>query len=81
MWTTWENFRFFKPLCTKESLMTQFTNLDTEKNLQYLFTSNKMLVIHKLSRKYTNTNSITKHVLKVSNDVIILLNFIWWKLH
>ena len=44
---TRENFRFFKPLCTRGSLMTQFTNLDIEKNLQYIFTSNKMLVIHK----------------------------------
>ena len=30
---TMENFRFFKHLCTKGSLMTQFTNLDIEKNL------------------------------------------------
>ena len=39
-------FRFFKPVCTRGSLMTQFTNLDMEKNLQYIFTSNEMLVIH-----------------------------------
>ena len=39
-----ENFRFFKPFCTRGSLMTQFTNLDVEKDLQYIFTSNKMLV-------------------------------------
>ena len=50
MWITRENFQFFKPLCIRESLMTQFTNLDIEKNLQYIFTSNKMLVIHKWSR-------------------------------
>ena len=33
-WTTWENFWFFKPLCTRRPLMTQFANLDIEKNLQ-----------------------------------------------
>ena len=36
-----------KPLCVRGSLMTQFTNLDIEKNLQHITTSNKMLVIHK----------------------------------
>ena len=49
--------------------------------------SSKMLVIHKWSRKYTNKQSITKHVLKVSNDVILMLKirmFIghvtqWWQ--
>ena len=66
MWITWGNFRFLKPLYTRGSLMTQITNLDIEKNLQYIFTSNKMLVIQKWSRKYTNKHSINKHVLKVS---------------
>ena len=47
----------------------QFTNLDIEKNLQCIFTSNKMLVIHKWSMKYTNKYGIIKHVLKVSNDI------------
>ena len=55
--------------------MTLFSNLDIEKNLKCIFTSNKMLVIHKRSRKYTNKHSITKHVLKVSNGVILMLNF------
>ena len=41
-----------KPLCARGSLMTQFTNLDIEKNLttynkKHITTSNKMLVIHK----------------------------------
>ena len=44
---TRENFQFFKPLCTRGSLMTQYTNLDVEKNLQYIVISNKMLVIQK----------------------------------
>ena len=56
--------------------MTQFSNLDIEKDLQYIFTSNKMLVIYKLSRKYTNKRRIAEHLLKVRNDVIIMLNFI-----
>ena len=43
--------------------MTQFTNLDIEKNLQ--FTSNKILVIHKGSREYTDKHNITKHLLTV----------------
>ena len=60
--------------------MTQFTNLNIEKNLQYIFISNKMLVIHKRSEKYTNKYSITKQMLKGSNDVILVLNFICWKL-
>ena len=63
MWITMENFRFLKPLCTRGSLMTQFTNLDIERNLQYIFTSNKMLVIHKWSRRYTNKHSAAKQVL------------------
>ena len=50
MWSAWENFRLSKPLCSKASLMTQFTNLDIEKNLPYILTSNKMLVISKWSR-------------------------------
>ena len=61
--------------------MTQFINLGIEKYLQYIFTSNKMQVIHKWSRKYTNKHSITKDVLKVSYDVIHMHNFISWKLH
>ena len=61
--------------------MTQFTNLDIEKNLQYISTSNIMLVIHKWSRKYTYKHSIIKHNLKVSNDVILVFSFIYWKLH
>ena len=81
MQVTTENFRFFKPLCTRGSLMTQFTNFDIEKNLQCIFKSNKMLVIHKWSRKYTNKHSIIKRVLKVSNDVRRMLKFICWKLH
>ena len=81
MWITREYFRFFKPLSTRGSLMTQFTNLDLEKNLQYIFISNLMLVIHKWSKKYTDKHSIIKHVLKVSNDVKLMLNFIYWKLH
>ena len=56
--------------------MTQFSNLDIEKDLQYIFTSNKMLVIYKLSRKYTNKRRIAEYLLKVRNDVIIMLNFI-----
>ena len=64
------NFWFFKPLCTRGSLITQFTNFDVETTLQYIFTSNKMLVIHKWSRKYANKPSIIKHVLRVSNDTI-----------
>ena len=55
--------------------MTLSSNLDIEKNLKCIFTSNKMLAIHKRSRKYTNKHSITKHVLKVSNGVILMLNF------
>ena len=47
MSTTLESIWFFKSLCIKGSLMTQFTNFDIEKNLQYVFTSNKMLAIHK----------------------------------
>ena len=42
MWITRENFRFFKPLCTRGSLMTWFINLNKEKNLQYTFISNKL---------------------------------------
>ena len=42
-----ENFRLSKPLCAGGSLMTQFINLDIEKNLHYMYTSSKMLVIHK----------------------------------
>ena len=57
--------------------MTQFTNLDIEKNLQYILPSNIMLVTHNLSRKCTNKYSIIKHVLEVSNDVILILNFIY----
>ena len=66
---TRENFRFFKPLCTRGLLVTQSTNLDIEKNVEYIFTSNKLLVIHKWSRKYTNKDSIIEHVLDMSNDV------------
>ena len=47
MQITRENFQFFELLCTRGPLMTQFTNLDIEKNLQYILTSNEMLVIHK----------------------------------
>ena len=57
MWTTCECFRFFKALCTRGSLMIQYTNLDLKKNLQCIFTSNEMVStmhIHKWSRKYTN---------------------------
>ena len=54
MWTTWEYFWFLEPLCTRGSMISQFANLDMEKNLQYIFTSNKTLVIFKLSKKYTN---------------------------
>ena len=81
MWIMRENFQFLKPSCTRWSLMTQFTNFDIEKNLQYIFTSNIMLVIHKWSRKCTNKHSIIKHVLKLSNDAILTVNFINWKLH
>ena len=52
--------------------MTQFTNLDIEKNLQYIFTSNKMLVILKCSRNYTNKHNITKRVLKMSQDAMLI---------
>ena len=79
-WFTWNNFRFFKTLCTRGSLMTKFTNFDMEKNLKYIFTSNKMLVIHKWSMIYTNKHTITKHVMKVGNNVMLMLNFICWKL-
>ena len=41
MWSTWENFRYFKPLCIRGSLMAQFTNFDIENNLQFIFTSSK----------------------------------------
>ena len=58
----------------------QFTNLDIEKNIQYIFTSNKMLVIHKWSRKYFNKHSITKHILRMSNDVILMVTFVSWNL-
>ena len=65
-----------------DPVMTQFTNLGIEKNLQYIFTSNNShQVIHKWSRKYNNKHSIIKHVLKLSNDIILMLNFICWKLH
>ena len=40
--------------------MTQVTNLDIEKYLQYILRSNKLLVIHKWSRKHSNKDSITK---------------------
>ena len=79
-WSTWNNFRFFKTLCTRGSLMTKFTNFDMEKNLKYIFTSNKMLVIHKCSMIYTNKHTITKHVMKVGNNVMLMLTFICWKL-
>ena len=52
--------------------MTQFTNLDIEKNLQYIFTSNKMLVILKCSSNYTNKHNITKRVLKMSQDAMLI---------
>ena len=74
-------FSILQTLCTSGSLMTQFANLDIEKNLQCIFTSNKMLVSHKWSTKYTNKYSIIKNVLKVSNVIILMLNFICWKLH
>ena len=73
MWTTLKNFGFFKSLRTRGSLMTQFTNIDIEKNLLYIFISNKILFIRKWSRKYTNKHSITKHLLKVKNEVILML--------
>ena len=60
--------------------MTQLANLDIEQNLEYIFTPNKMLIIPKWLRKYTNKRTIIKHVLKVSNKVIPMLNFICWKL-
>ena len=47
MSTAKENFRFLKPLRTRGSLMTQFTNLDMEKDLQYIVRSNIILGIHK----------------------------------
>ena len=56
--------------------MIQFTNTDIGKNMHYIFTQNKMLVIRKWSSKYTNKGSITKHALKVKNDVILMFNFI-----
>ena len=56
-------FSIFK--CTRGSLMIQFTNTDIGKNMHYIFTQNKMLVIRKWSSKYTNKSSITKHALKV----------------
>ena len=34
MRNTGENFEFFKSLCNRELLITQFTNLGTEKNLR-----------------------------------------------
>ena len=40
-------FQFFNLLCTRGSLITRFTNMDIEKNLQYIFTSNEMLAVHK----------------------------------
>ena len=81
MQITRETFQFFKPLCIRGSLMTTFTNLNIEITLQYIFTSNKMSVIHIWSRKYINEHSIIKHVLKMSNDAIHMLNFIYSKLH
>ena len=90
VWPTWNNFRCFKPFCTRGSQMTQFTNLDIEKNLSikikktyiktYIFTSNKMLVIHKWSTKYTYKHSVTKLVLEVSNGFILMISFICWNL-
>ena len=71
-------FWFFKPLCTRRSLMTQFTNLDIERNLQYIFIWNKMLVIRKWSRRYTNKHTTAKQAVKVSNDVMVMLKFICW---
>ena len=58
--------------------MTQLTNLEIEKFLQYLFTSNKIVVIRKWSRKW---HSIIKRVLKVSNDAKLMLSYVSWKLH
>ena len=40
-------FQFFNLLCTRGSLITKFTNMDIEKNLQYIFTLNEMLAVHK----------------------------------
>ena len=69
---------FTQCLCTIGSLMTQFTNLDIEENLAYIFKSNKMLAIHKGSRKCNKKDSITKSMLKVRNDVILMFHFICW---
>ena len=53
---------------TRLSLMTQFTNMDIEKNLQDIFTSNKMLVIHKWETLNDQGNTIIN---------IALLNTYW----
>ena len=66
----------FQPLCTRGPPTTQFANLNIEKNLVYLFTSNKMLVCSKSSNKYANKHSISKHVLNMSHDVVLMLSFI-----
>ena len=54
------NANVMQELVNIEKPCVPFTNLDIAKNLQYIFTSNKMLFIHKLSRKYINKHSITK---------------------
>ena len=74
-------FSILQTFMYQRSLMTQFTNLDIEKNLQYIFTSNIMLVTQKWFKKHTNKHTIIKHVLKVNNDVILMFSFIYWKLH
>ena len=51
---------FTQCLCTIGSLMTQFTNLDIEENLAYIFKSNKMLAIHKGSRKCNKKIALLK---------------------
>ena len=48
-------------LCTRGSLMTQFTNLDIEKNLQYILTSNKM----KLSKNDQGNTQINTALLNM----------------
>ena len=79
-WNTWKKFCFFKSLFPRGSLMTQFTNLGLEKKSAIHIHVKKMLVIHERSRKCTNKHRITKHVLKVNNDVIFMFRFICWKL-
>ena len=48
-----QDYKHMNYVSTRGSLMTQFSNFDIEKTLQYIITSNKMLVILKWSRKYT----------------------------